>query len=356
MKTDSRLNLLDDGTLMIQNTQETDQGIYQCMAKNVAGQVKTQEVTLRYFESPGTCGGGHAGCCRAALPRRARPRRAAGVMCWDTAVLSPQPGALRCSLASLVLGDPQALLCFLKKNPHRDISSKGPARVCCVSGVRRATSCCFLGTVRAFLSLPRGSLSPFSVAASLEVPPCPPCRCLAHSVSPAFLGDPSPKFSPPAVSRAVRPSVHACNTPLVPGPSPPASESRLVFLRLCCPAGAMTFPPRGAGVRPLPHARTGSQVTRPGARSRLPQILAACPCGAAWGSAGDGTWAGLASRTLHVSAGARALLVGSDAGVLVPANGVTLPRLPCQQRSREGCVCVSCPPPFLSHGVPGPGA
>uniref|UniRef100_A0A8C5XBT8 Peroxidasin n=1 Tax=Microcebus murinus TaxID=30608 RepID=A0A8C5XBT8_MICMU len=52
MTTDSRLNLLDDGTLMIQNTQETDQGIYQCMAKNVAGEVKTQEVTLRYFGSP----------------------------------------------------------------------------------------------------------------------------------------------------------------------------------------------------------------------------------------------------------------------------------------------------------------
>lgn len=52
--TDSRLNLLDDGTLMIQNTQEADQGIYQCMAKNVAGEVKTQEVTLRYFGSPGT--------------------------------------------------------------------------------------------------------------------------------------------------------------------------------------------------------------------------------------------------------------------------------------------------------------
>ncbi|NWS49913.1 PXDN protein, partial [Probosciger aterrimus] len=52
MKEDSRLNLLDDGTLMIQNTKETDQGIYQCMAKNVAGEVKTQEVTLRYFESP----------------------------------------------------------------------------------------------------------------------------------------------------------------------------------------------------------------------------------------------------------------------------------------------------------------
>ncbi|XP_039204000.1 peroxidasin homolog isoform X1 [Crotalus tigris] len=52
MKADSRLNLLDDGTLMIQNTQETDQGIYQCMAKNIAGEVKTQEVTLRYFGSP----------------------------------------------------------------------------------------------------------------------------------------------------------------------------------------------------------------------------------------------------------------------------------------------------------------
>ncbi|XP_070811168.1 peroxidasin homolog [Pituophis catenifer annectens] len=52
MKADSRLNLLDDGTLMIQNTQETDQGIYQCMAKNIAGEVKTQEVTLRYFDSP----------------------------------------------------------------------------------------------------------------------------------------------------------------------------------------------------------------------------------------------------------------------------------------------------------------
>ncbi|EDL36936.1 peroxidasin homolog (Drosophila) [Mus musculus] len=52
MKTDSRLNLLDDGTLMIQNTQEADEGVYQCMAKNVAGEAKTQEVTLRYLGSP----------------------------------------------------------------------------------------------------------------------------------------------------------------------------------------------------------------------------------------------------------------------------------------------------------------
>lgn len=49
MQDDSRLNLLEDGTLMIQDTRETDQGVYQCMAKNVAGEVKTGEVTLRYF-------------------------------------------------------------------------------------------------------------------------------------------------------------------------------------------------------------------------------------------------------------------------------------------------------------------
>uniref|UniRef100_A0A8C1CWW3 Peroxidasin n=1 Tax=Cyprinus carpio carpio TaxID=630221 RepID=A0A8C1CWW3_CYPCA len=52
MRDDTRLNLLEDGTLMIQDTRETDQGVYQCMAKNVAGEVKTSEVTLRYFRSP----------------------------------------------------------------------------------------------------------------------------------------------------------------------------------------------------------------------------------------------------------------------------------------------------------------
>ncbi|XP_042186048.1 peroxidasin homolog isoform X2 [Oncorhynchus tshawytscha] len=52
MHDDSRLNLLEDGTLMIQDTRETDQGVYQCMAKNVAGEVKTSQVTLRYFGAP----------------------------------------------------------------------------------------------------------------------------------------------------------------------------------------------------------------------------------------------------------------------------------------------------------------
>ncbi|KAM4032969.1 peroxidasin homolog [Anomaloglossus baeobatrachus] len=48
---DGRLNLLHDGTLMIQNTQESDKGIYQCAAKNIAGEVRTQEAFLRYSGS-----------------------------------------------------------------------------------------------------------------------------------------------------------------------------------------------------------------------------------------------------------------------------------------------------------------
>ena len=55
MRDDARLNLLEDGTLMIQDTRETDQGVYQCMAKNVAGEVKTSEVTLRYYGTPCEC-------------------------------------------------------------------------------------------------------------------------------------------------------------------------------------------------------------------------------------------------------------------------------------------------------------
>ncbi|XP_072426609.1 peroxidasin homolog isoform X2 [Chiloscyllium punctatum] len=52
MKNDIRRNLLDDGTLMIQNAQESDQGTYQCMAKNELGEATTQGVLLRYFGSP----------------------------------------------------------------------------------------------------------------------------------------------------------------------------------------------------------------------------------------------------------------------------------------------------------------
>ncbi|MBN3304761.1 PXDN protein, partial [Amia calva] len=52
MRDDIRLNLLNDGTLMIRNTRESDQGTYQCMAKNVAGETKTQGVVLRYSATP----------------------------------------------------------------------------------------------------------------------------------------------------------------------------------------------------------------------------------------------------------------------------------------------------------------
>ncbi|XP_070796250.1 peroxidasin-like [Pituophis catenifer annectens] len=52
MRDDGRLNLLQDGTLMIQDTKESDKGIYQCLAKNIVGEAKTPEVALRYFGIP----------------------------------------------------------------------------------------------------------------------------------------------------------------------------------------------------------------------------------------------------------------------------------------------------------------
>lgn len=110
MKADSRLNLLDDGTLMIQNTRETDQGVYQCMAKNAAGEAKTQEVTLRYFGSPGTWmvlqGGSLPGL--ASMPPSCTPAGAAGTSLLSLAV-APALGAvlreswpLPCPTSSLV--------------------------------------------------------------------------------------------------------------------------------------------------------------------------------------------------------------------------------------------------------------
>ncbi|CAH1252882.1 PXDN [Branchiostoma lanceolatum] len=50
--TDERHNMLDDGTLMIQDTRPEDQGMYECMARNIAGEVKTKPAELRYFNSP----------------------------------------------------------------------------------------------------------------------------------------------------------------------------------------------------------------------------------------------------------------------------------------------------------------
>ncbi|XP_077873311.1 putative oxidoreductase PXDNL [Ictidomys tridecemlineatus] len=52
LEDDTRLNMFDDGTLMIRNTRESDQGIYQCMARNSAGEAKTQNAMLRYHSLP----------------------------------------------------------------------------------------------------------------------------------------------------------------------------------------------------------------------------------------------------------------------------------------------------------------
>ncbi|PNI42269.1 PXDNL isoform 2 [Pan troglodytes] len=52
LEDDTRLNVFDDGTLMIRNTRESDQGVYQCMARNSAGEAKTQSAMLRYSSLP----------------------------------------------------------------------------------------------------------------------------------------------------------------------------------------------------------------------------------------------------------------------------------------------------------------
>ncbi|XP_050402134.1 peroxidasin [Patella vulgata] len=47
-----RYSMLQDGTLMIQDTQGSDQGVYECIARNIAGEIKTNRVELRYFGEP----------------------------------------------------------------------------------------------------------------------------------------------------------------------------------------------------------------------------------------------------------------------------------------------------------------
>ncbi|XP_071494887.1 peroxidasin homolog [Diadema antillarum] len=49
---DNKYNILEDGTLMIQNASGDDEGQYECMARNALGEAKTSPVTLRYFGAP----------------------------------------------------------------------------------------------------------------------------------------------------------------------------------------------------------------------------------------------------------------------------------------------------------------
>ena len=48
----SKYNVLDDGTLMIQNASGEDEGEYECMARNAVGEAVTRAVSLRYFGAP----------------------------------------------------------------------------------------------------------------------------------------------------------------------------------------------------------------------------------------------------------------------------------------------------------------
>lgn len=42
-----RYNVLDDGTLMIKNIEEGDQGVYECIARNNAGESMARPAELR---------------------------------------------------------------------------------------------------------------------------------------------------------------------------------------------------------------------------------------------------------------------------------------------------------------------
>lgn len=50
---EDRFNILDDGTLKIDSAQDSDKGVYECMARNAAGMAKTSKVELRYMGDQG---------------------------------------------------------------------------------------------------------------------------------------------------------------------------------------------------------------------------------------------------------------------------------------------------------------
>ncbi|XP_006812951.1 peroxidasin homolog, partial [Saccoglossus kowalevskii] len=46
---DGNYNVLEDGTLMIPHAEDDDEGTYECMARNAAGQAVTRVAELRYL-------------------------------------------------------------------------------------------------------------------------------------------------------------------------------------------------------------------------------------------------------------------------------------------------------------------
>ena len=47
----SRYSILDNGTLTIRNTQDSDKGSYECVARNPMGEAKASPVELRQFDN-----------------------------------------------------------------------------------------------------------------------------------------------------------------------------------------------------------------------------------------------------------------------------------------------------------------
>jgi peroxidase len=50
---DPRYSKLSDGTLMIENTLDSDVGVYECMAKNPAGEAKSRAAKMHYQKTKG---------------------------------------------------------------------------------------------------------------------------------------------------------------------------------------------------------------------------------------------------------------------------------------------------------------
>jgi peroxidase len=50
---DPRYSKLADGTLMIENTLDSDMGVYECMAKSPAGEAKSRAAKMHYQKTKG---------------------------------------------------------------------------------------------------------------------------------------------------------------------------------------------------------------------------------------------------------------------------------------------------------------
>jgi hypothetical protein len=59
---DPRYSKLSDGTLMIENTVDSDMGVYECMAKSPAGEAKSRAAKMHYQKTKGES-------CISALPQ-----------------------------------------------------------------------------------------------------------------------------------------------------------------------------------------------------------------------------------------------------------------------------------------------